>query len=327
MVGRTAPAQPGPGMPPQHRFLSFFRLRKRGRSAMVVLHCCGGTEPAPLVRILGTERVTVVSRLEDFLATLPMTKCGVLSVGSELPDAVVPSLRESRELAWIVVVAPLERRVVQGLLSIRLPPANLVWRDEMPRMLPQCVERVRMEDPLQRFLHRLIVERNPPPIVCAALRRIGSTPAPPTSVKCLAGDLGVAASTFRYHWRSSLADVAPKRLLEWATLLRVLEDDREATRGASSMAMAAAIRLGRHERTVARNVRRLIGLSLGEAFDAEGRNRAVEVFERWGGGVLARPSGVRAASWPAFGIGVRPAHCQPEDGQHDPRPQQACVHG
>ena len=100
-------------------------------------------------------------------------------------------------------------------------------------------------------------------------------PPPPTSVRELAGLLGVEASTLRRHWRSDIPlRCGPKRLLQWAVLLWILDQRRRRKSWG-----AIATRAGCTRRTMERLFRDLADRPLVAGCDQPGDVRAA--FRAW----------------------------------------------
>lgn len=215
-----------------------------------------------------------------------MSTCPVVYGVATCSDADIEWLRSAAGPLSppCVVVAPISAECLRRLDSLRSAGLRVVWADEVESRLVEVLEEFGRpsRDPMHGLGLRLLSEPSFRPSVRETISRVcglhddavATRFVPPSSVRRLASQVNLAASTLRQYWRED----APlrcrlKEFMNWAVLLWAVR----ARAGADWDAVADQVGLRR--RTLEINVARMAGCTLAGA--AEDPERVVGRFNEW----------------------------------------------
>ncbi len=249
------------------------------------LYCRDGELGDLLRRVLAGVPIQRVSSRRALLAP-SLSACPVVYGVATCSDADIEWLRSaSGPLSPpCVVVARLSADCVRRLYPLRSGGLRVVWAEEAESRLVEILEELgrASRDPMRRLGLRLLSDHSLRPSVREAVGRVcglhddddATRFVPPSSVRRLADQVGLAASTLRQYWRED----APlrcrlKEFMNWAVLLWAVR----ARAGAGWDAVAD--RTGLRRRTLELNFARMAGCTLAAA--AEDPERVVRRFDRW----------------------------------------------
>lgn len=183
-----------------------------------------------------------------------------------------------------VVVARISVECLRRLDPLRSAGLRVVWADEVESRLAEVLEALGRpsRDPMHGLGLRLLSDPSFRPSVRETISRVcglhddavATRFVPASSVRRLAGQVNLAASTLRQYWRED----APlrcrlKEFMNWAVLLWAVR----ARAGADWNAVADQVGLSR--RTLEINVARMAGCTLAAA--GEDPDRVVGRFNEW----------------------------------------------
>jgi hypothetical protein len=210
-----------------------------------------------IVSRLDPSQTEVVGNRGAFAARLHAVGQGVMALGAVSSDFAAWAGRTARPGTHLVVVSRLTPENARRLGPLQSDGIRVLWLEELSETIRLPVIGA-PPDPLYAFAERVASRPEVCPMVGRALRLICCSEVPPHSVRSLSARLGVAPTTFRYHWQVGLRHgLPPKELVQWATLVRAIE-----LRGRAKW-VSVAYRLGVHRRTLERLSHRLTGCSLG----------------------------------------------------------------
>lgn len=238
-----------------------------------------------LQRALAGESIQRVSSRRELLAP-SMSACPVVYGVATCSDADIEWLRSASAPLNppCVVVARISAECLRRLDPLRSAGLRVVWADEAESRLVGVLEEFGRpsRDPMHGLGSRLLSDPSFRPSVREAIRRIcglhddaaATRFVPASSVRRLAGQVNLAASTLRQYWRED----APlrcrlKEFMNWAVLLWAVR----ARAGADWDAIADQVGLRR--RTLEINVARMAGCTLAAA--ARDPERVVGRFNEW----------------------------------------------
>ncbi len=217
----------------------------------------------------------------------PPTRTRAIVYGiAECVDADVKWLQSAFGLVSppCVVVAPLRVDCWRWLQPLRSPSLRIVWADEAEERLLAVLREVGRDgrDPMWNLGLRLLSDYSFRPPVQKAISRVcglendpaGTPFVPANSVRQLAADVNLSASTMSRYWREEVPLACSlKEFLSWAVLLWAV---RERSRDNWS-AIVDQVEVRR--RTLDRSCVRLAGCTLGDATaDPE---QVIRRFHRW----------------------------------------------
>jgi len=211
---------------------------------------------------------------EQFLRLIPTAELGLFAVsGARLTLGILRRLRPFLITDRIILLVPFSPHVVRTILDAGLPARPIVWLNEGARGLDERIQEYLEVDVLSAFGDELIRVRSLAPILRSAIRMLCRERPPPKSFGSMARGLGVAESTFRYHWKKQLPDLHHKQIHDWAILIRAREHaSRLGWRRAACWA-------GVHHRTLCRTAFRLTHEPLEGLGDKKALDRS---FQDWG---------------------------------------------
>ena len=218
-------------------------------------------EDAGLLRLIvdrlpPSETEAVVTR-GAFASRLRAVRRGVVGIGEASLDAATWLSRIVSPYTTLVVVSRLTPDNARRLGPLQSDGIQILWLEELTDSIRVPSIDV-PPDPLRAFAEQASSGPNVCPMIRRALQLICCSDLPPNSVRSMSARLGVAPTTFRYHWDVGLGHgLSPKELIQWATLVRAVE-----LRSRRKW-ISVAHRLGVHPRTLERLSHRLMGHSLG----------------------------------------------------------------
>ena len=250
-----------------------------------VLYCEDSELEDLLQRALADASIQRVRSRRQLLAP-SMSGCPVVYGVAICSDADIEWLRSaSGPLSPpCVVVAPISVESLRRLDPLRSARLRVVWVDEVESRLVEVLEEFGRpsRDPMHGLGRRLLSDRSFRPSVREAIGRVcglhdeaaATRFVPANSVRRLAGQVNLAASTLRQYWRED----APlrcrlKELMDWAVLLWAVRARAEAGWD------AIADQVGLRRRTLEINVARMAGCTLAAA--AADPERVVGRFHEW----------------------------------------------
>ena len=183
-----------------------------------------------------------------------------------------------------VVVARISAECLRRLDPLRSAGLRVVWADEVESRLVEVLEELRRpsRDPMHGLGLRLLSDPSFRPSVREAISRVcglhddaaATRFVPASSVRRLAGQVNLAASTLRQYWREDVPlRCRLKEFMNWAVLLWAVR----ARAGAGWDEVAD--QMGLRRRTLEVNVMRMAGCTLAAA--AEDPERVVGRFNEW----------------------------------------------
>ena len=249
------------------------------------LYCRNGELGDLLRRVLAGVPIQRVSSRRALLAP-SLSACPVVYGVATCSDADIEWLRSASAPPGppCVVVARLSPDCVRRLYPLRSGGLRVVWAEEAESRLVEVLEEVgrASRDPMRRLGLRLLSDHSLRPSVREAVGRVcglhddgdATRFVPPSSVRRLADQVGLAASTLSQYWRED----APlrcrlKEFMNWAVLLWAVRAR------AGSGWDAVADRTGLRRRTLELNFARMAGCTLAAA--AGDPERVVRRFDRW----------------------------------------------
>lgn len=211
----------------------------------------------PIMMRLDASETEAVSSRRAFEARIRFICQGVVGVGEASSDTAAWLSRTAAMGIFLVVVSRLTPDNARRLGPVQCDRIRILWLEELKETIRLPMNGV-PPDPLRVFAESVSSRRDVCPMIRQALQLICCSEVPPHSVQAVSARLGVAPTTFRYHWYVGLGHgLPPKELIQWATLVRAIELRSQ------EKWVSVAYRLGVHRRTLERLCHRLTGSSLG----------------------------------------------------------------
>jgi len=219
---------------------------------------------SPFKKCLESEGAKLTSSLIEFETKARESGNGVVYVQNLRDEDIVWLRRLCRRMVTvdIILIFPLNPQSVRSTEVLRGEGARIVWEQEG---WPKLREQLRMvsESDSVTCLSRVLSNQVDSALIRRGLLEI-SGGRPPKNVAVLAGRVKVTPEVLTDHWRRVFPrSQSPKGLIGWVLLLRAVSAGQKANR------QLVAMNLGIHPRTLERLAVRLVGVSLGEALQAQ----------------------------------------------------------